>query len=87
MDGMVEENGPVVVDQLTHTTAGNASAIITSVQPTVQSTLAVTQSTQAQRLVTAASIMQITIPQQISVANATDAQVPLCRFFRFDSLL
>ncbi|XP_034241974.1 cyclic AMP response element-binding protein B isoform X3 [Thrips palmi] len=37
MDGMVEENGPVVVDQLTHTTAGgNASAIITSVQSVIQ---------------------------------------------------
>lgn len=79
MDGMVEENGPVVVDQLTHTTAGgNASAIITSVQQSIQPALTVTQSTQAQRLVTAASIMQITIPQQLSVANATDAQVPLC---------
>ena len=73
---MVEENGPVVVDPLAHSPAGgNASAIITSVQPSVQPALAVTQS---QRLVTAASIMQITIPQQLSVANATDAQVPLC---------
>lgn len=78
MDGMVEENGPVVVDPLAHSPAGNASAIITSVQPTIQPALAVTQSTQAQRLVTAASIMQITIPQQLSVVNATDAQVPLC---------
>ena len=79
MDGMVEENGPVAVDPMSlNPTAGNASAIITSVQPTVQPTLALTQSSQAQRLVTAASIMQITIPQQLSVANATDAQVPLC---------
>ncbi|KAK3913169.1 cAMP-responsive element modulator [Frankliniella fusca] len=76
MDGMVEENGPVVVDPLAHSTpGGNASAIITSVQPSVQPVVAVTQTTQAQRLVTAASIMQITIPQQLSVANATDAQL------------
>ncbi|XP_026277066.2 cyclic AMP-responsive element-binding protein isoform X2 [Frankliniella occidentalis] len=76
MDGMVEEHGQVVVDPLAHSTpGGNASAIITSVQPSVQPAMAVTQSSQTQRLVTTASIMQITIPQQLSVANATDAQV------------
>ncbi|KAE8750570.1 hypothetical protein FOCC_FOCC002550 [Frankliniella occidentalis] len=75
MDGMVEEHGQVVVDPLAHSTpGGNASAIITSVQPSVQPAMAVTQSSQTQRLVTTASIMQITIPQQLSVANATDAQ-------------
>jgi len=73
MDGMVEENGPVEVDPLAHSPpSGNSSTIIPSVQKPGQA-----QTQVPQRLVTTASIMQITLPSQgnLSVTNTPTSQV------------